>query len=105
MPDNEIRDQLAAYLDRFIENEAWADTGAEAAAHIRDVLGWRPPARVVETAEEFDALEPGVVVLSARGTIACRHYSGVGVLFGNGEPFPWDALALPAAILYEPEEA
>lgn len=49
------RDELAAYLDRVIDNEAWANTGAEAAKHIEEQLGWSKP-RTVTSAAELKAL-------------------------------------------------
>ncbi|QIP39691.1 hypothetical protein G9444_2505 [Rhodococcus erythropolis] len=55
------RDELAAYLDRVIDNEAWANTGAEAAKHIEEQLGWSKP-RTVNNAAELDALPVGSVV-------------------------------------------
>lgn len=57
----------------------------------------------VATEEARDALPAGVVVRSAQGSVACRHHSGVGVVFGDERPFPWDSLALPLTVLYTPE--
>ncbi|WP_280381031.1 hypothetical protein [Nocardia wallacei] len=65
--------------------------------------GWQPPHRRIETAEELDALPPGTVVRSAVGTVACRHHSGLGVLFGNGEPFDWAQLRLPVIVIPVPD--
>lgn len=56
--------------------------------------------RIIATAEARDALPVGTVVLAADGTIACRHYSGVGVCFGDERAFAWDVLALPLTVLY-----
>lgn len=66
------RDTLTAYLDSLIEGEAWADTGAEAAEHITSVLGWRPPAQVISTVAELDALPDRTVVLDAYGDVFQR---------------------------------
>jgi hypothetical protein len=63
--------------------------------------GWREPARTVSTIEELGALPAGVIVHSADGTIACRHHSGVGVVFGDERPFRWDVLSLPLTVLFE----
>ena len=41
---------------------------------------------------------------SSDGTIACRHYSGQGVAFGDERLFPWDRLALPLTVLYRPDQ-
>lgn len=56
------RDELAAYLDSFIEGEAWASSGAEAAKHIEEQLGWSKP-RTVNSAAELDALPNMTVVM------------------------------------------
>lgn len=58
----------------------------------------------VATEDDRDALPPGVIVRSATGTIACRHFSGVGVIFGDERPFPWKSLTLPLTVIYIPGE-
>jgi hypothetical protein len=55
---------------------------------------------VITTREERSALPPETIVRSAAGTIACRHYSGMGVLFGSGTPIIWHDLALPLTIIW-----
>lgn len=62
------RDELAAYLDRVIDNEAWANTGAEAAKHIEEVLGWSKP-RTVNSATELDALPHESVIRDSLGDV------------------------------------
>ncbi len=57
---------------------------------------------VITTAEERDALPAEVIVLDAQGTIACRHYSGLGVVFGDDRPFTWTSLALPLTVIWRP---
>jgi hypothetical protein len=39
------QEELAQYIDWVLEHDsrAWAESGTEAAAHIVNVLGWRPP--------------------------------------------------------------
>lgn len=59
----------------------------------------------VSTGEARDALPAGVIVRSAQGSVACRHHSGMGVVFGDERPFPWDSLALPLTVLYTPEDS
>ena len=57
---------------------------------------------VVETVEELEGLEVGVVVRSAAGTIACRADESNGVVFGDERPFPWTSLMLPARVIWRP---
>lgn len=59
----------------------------------------------VTTEAERDELPAGVIVLSADGTIACRHHSGVGVVFGDERPFPWEVLALPLTLIPIPADS
>ncbi|MFJ1461807.1 hypothetical protein [Nocardia sp. N2S4-5] len=75
------------------------------AQRIADDLGdlLPPSPRRIETAEELDAVPAGTVVRSAVGTVACRHHSGQGVLFGNGEPFDWALLQLPVIVIPVPD--
>ena len=62
------RDELAAYLDRVIDNEAWANTGDEAAKHIEEQLGWSKP-RTVNSAAELDALPHESVIRDSLGDV------------------------------------
>lgn len=65
------RDELAAYLDRVIDNEAWANTGDEAAKHIEEQLGWSKPHTV--KFGDLGSLPIGVVVRNNEGgTVAVR---------------------------------
>lgn len=89
------------------EGEAWwgdhtGDHLARVAAEaVRGLLSVKAPPEpvVVETVEARDALPAGTVVRSAAGTIACRHKSGVGVVFGDERPFDWSLLAAPLTVL------
>lgn len=94
------RDTLADLIYRVgcYDNE----DAAAAAAALLLAAGVRPPARVIETAEELAAVTPMTIVHAADGTIAARHPSGVGVVFGDERPFPWSVLRAPATVLYEP---
>lgn len=56
----------------------------------------------ITTPQQRDQLPGGVIVRSADGTLACRHPSGVGVLFGDDRPFDWDRLTLPITVLITP---
>ncbi len=57
----------------------------------------------ITSPQQRDQLPAGVIVQSADGTIACRHTRGVGVVFGDERPFPWDRLSLPITILMNPD--
>lgn len=61
--------------------------------------------RSIETAAELNALPPESIIKTKGGTVACRHYSGVGVVFGDDRPFTWSAMEteLPATVLWSPE--
>lgn len=60
--------------------------------------------RVVETAEELEALPHRVIVESSAGSIAARFDDEHGVIFGDDRPFPWMRLALPVTVLRMPKE-
>lgn len=53
----------------------------------------------ITTPEGRDAVPAGGMVRSADGTIACRHPSGVGVVFGDERPFDWSVLRLPLTVI------
>ena len=42
-------------------------------AVLLSAAGWRPPARVVTTVEELDALADGAVVLDVAGFVMLKH--------------------------------
>jgi hypothetical protein len=69
---------------------------------LKRIPGWRPPARVIECPAELEALPTGTIVQSNAGTIACRFNRVRGVVFGSNHPFDWDALQLPATVLWTP---
>lgn len=54
---------------------------------------------MITTPHQRDQLPPGVIVRSVDGTVACRHTSGVGTVFGDDRPFPWERLTLPLMII------
>lgn len=104
------RDELATYLDRVIDNEAWANTGAEAAKHIEEVLGWLKP-RTVNSAAELDALPMFTVIRSEQGSVWERQYGALGkplwieATQTRGFPHSSDEIALPATVLFTPGDA
>ncbi len=104
---NDPRDELVLYLDRLLDGVAWADTGAEAAKHVAEVLGWRPPARVIENQAQLSGWPIGTVIRDAQDGVARRTRMGdgpawiaLGVAAGSYRP-----VALPAVVLWTPEEA
>jgi hypothetical protein len=64
---------------------------------VLDAAGLLP--QVITTDAERQALPPGTIVRDADGTIACRHTTGVGIVFGDERTFPWDALPLPLTVI------
>lgn len=103
MPDNEIRTQLAAYLTNLIEGYAWADTGDEAAEHVVTVLGWRPPARIIDSAADLDSLPDGSIIRMRYGTAAQKVDEAWEIPNEVGRCLS-EAIDLPATVLFEPEE-
>lgn len=139
MPDNEIRDQLADLLAAHLydrgqrvaewpedERELHRDHGAwtcfadrhekvqtlryRKAADELLAAGWRPPARVIETAEECAALPVGTIVLDKFGAGCTRVHrdpligwvratSALRSRMGHQQHAPW----LPATVLHMPE--
>ena len=113
MSDTTARDQLADIISRVatFEEGSWALPEDVADAII--AAGWRPPARVVTTVEELDALAMGTVIMEGdHGTpddtgwgfktmpgVFHRFPDGWHVVAGIGE----HASDLPATVLWEPE--
>ncbi|AHH20796.1 hypothetical protein NONO_c60200 [Nocardia nova SH22a] len=116
MSDNDSRDQLAKYCMDFADNVAWASTGEEAAKHIETVLGWQPPPRRIETAEELDALQPKADIGVVPALIRCDDNfvferatdlltaAGRTVWYRPGSSLQRysDELAYPVTVLIEP---
>lgn len=109
MTDQAARAELAEYCTNLIEGIAFADTGEEAAEHIATTLGWRPPARVIETPDELDAMPIGAAVLDAFAAVCtCVHTDPItgwvratsAVGGGQHRHRPY----LPATVLWEPEQ-
>ena len=100
------RDELAAYLDRVIDNEAWANTGAEAAKHIEEVLGWSKP-RTVNSATELDALPHESVIRDSLGDVYEKWWPPDESMTEWMTPgMSWTPTpTLPATVLFTPGEA
>ena len=98
MSDTTPRDQLAQIINEHMEAD-YAMADAIIAA------GWRPPARTVTTVEELDALPKESVVRNAERTELCeKWHDNKWWEMGNEYSFNSDGVALPATVLYEPEE-
>jgi hypothetical protein len=110
-----IGESLAQRLNVCLDAALYADalgTDDEATVYralgclvIELTAGWRPPPRVIETPEQLAALPGGVIVRDDQGTIACRHFLGPGVVFGDDRTFDWNILVLPATVLREADDA
>lgn len=92
------RDEIAKLIGGYTRSRDHARIAAE---EILDA-GYRRP-RNITTSIELESLPAGTVVRSEAGTIAARFDLEHGVVFGDDRPFPWNALALPAIVLYTPE--
>jgi len=112
MSDTTARDQLAgellgvlAVVSNFPQHAQVRLLGqdmrplAEKCSDAILAAGWRPPARVVTTVDELDALPELAVIRDREGIVAefafGMWFSSDGRVFG---------LRLPATVLWEPEE-
>lgn len=116
MSDTETRNQLAQIIsdaeNRTDEEGSWALPEDVADAIIR--AGWRPPARTITTLEELDALVDGAYVKDANcwTWIICQSLDPDNAqdptahpwAYGLGVSGPTSLVALPATVLWEPEE-
>ena len=77
------------------------------AHEAHQAAAWRE-ACTLRTAEQLEALPPETVIKTEGGSIACRHYTGVGVVFGDDRPFPWTSslvTELPGVVMWHPNWA
>ena len=107
MSDTTPREQIAQIIERAMRNmwDDMLDDTAECATEVAAAIiaaGWRPPARVVSTVEEFDALVDGAVIRDS-GECVAERWLGMWYVTGGGR-YGGIELALPATVLYEPEE-
>lgn len=89
MSDNTIHDQLAAVIHMAIcddSPEECREFGGrcQRAAGDLDDKGWRPPARVIETAEALADEPTGTVLRSRHGDIASVDHGPHGDWLGTG---------------------
>lgn len=127
MSDNETRDRCLELLARAeharfgSDDDSYTPTPWESTGPVEreswrriatpwvDALlaeGWRPPARVIEHQAQLSGWPIGTVIRDAQDGVARRTRMGdgpawivVGGWAGSGRP-----VALPAVVLYEPEE-
>lgn len=89
------RDDLAATVSEFF---APTDT-TENVADAIIASGWRPPARVVTTVGELDALKSGTAVQDTRGFVWVRGGSYWGTVF-SAPNHTAVSIPLPATVLW-----
>lgn len=117
MSDTEARERLAQIIeDHYYDGRSgWISyenrqKAIERMANKILAAGWRPPARVVTTVKELDALPDRSVVVAANHTILQCVGSGQpdwdGNVWCDEESHWWGSgdVTLPATVLYEPEE-
>lgn len=99
------RDTLAALIrSEYVTRPEGARPAPRVLAGAILAAGWRPPAQVIETAEDLAAVERGTIVHNSDGTIACRFDEQYGVVFGDDRPFPWSILTPPVFVVWSPTE-
>ncbi len=107
MSDTTPRDQLAELLA-----DDWnPDRDPILTAMFRDYAqtildaGWRPPARVVTTVEELDALPVGSIVRDVeRAAIDEKWDDNTWAEVAYEYTFSSSSIHTPATVIYEPEE-
>lgn len=110
MSDLTPREQLAQIIDRGMFPETPDDVRSTEDAIADAVIsaGWRPPARVVTTVGELDALPRGTVIRDALSVQEClgEWLSPHAPLWAGtaGDMHTSGNLHLPATVLWEPEE-
>lgn len=87
--DDELEEALGDLIVASIEKSGGLDIDRLAERIL--AAGWRPPARIIDTDEELDALPGESLLRFADGCI-----TGPGAVYFGGPP------ALPAILLWEP---
>ncbi len=102
MSDIDDQDDVEATLGDLIVASIEKSGGLDFNRLAERILaaGWRPPARVIETYEELNALLNGAVVRDDYGTVFER-CPGQGMWFMTGDEMP-QGVALPVTLLWEP---
>lgn len=110
MSDPTPRDQLAQIIYDTLNGQYGDFCMPDDAADAILAAGWRPPARVVTTVEELDALPDRSVIVAADYTILQCVGSGQpdwdGNVWCDEESRWWGSgdVTIPATVLYEPKE-
>ena len=103
MSDTTPRDQLAQIIEGISSDEWRGDWISAADAII--AAGWRPPARVVTTEEEAEALHDGTLIVDRQGDSG-QVWQGA-VNYSETAVLPMDSALKrygPFKVYYEPEE-
>ena len=85
---------------RLDETIGITDEQRRQVANLLAAAGWRPPARVVTTVAELDALTDGAVVLDTVGFVMMKQ-SRSRVVPGEECPYDPSATDLPATVVVE----
>ena len=85
---------------RLDETIGISDAQRRQVADLLAVAGWRPPARVVTTVAELDALTDGAVVIDAAGFVMMKP-SRSWLVPGEEYPYHPSATDLPATVVLE----
>ena len=113
MSYTEARDRLAQIINEYMgadvpETVADKHEPVDADYATADAIlaaGWRPPARVVTTVEELDALPVGSIVRDVeRAALDEKWDDDTWAEAGYEYTFSSRSIHLPAAVIYDPEE-
>ena len=105
MSDTTVRDRLAQIIYDVLDPQYGDFNMPDDAATAILAAGWRPPARVVTTVEELDALPVGSVVRDVERTALCEKWDGnMWADVAYEYTLSSSSIHLPTTVLYEPEE-
>ena len=107
MSDTTPREQIAQIIERAMRNmwDDMLDDTAECATEVAAAIiaaGWRPPARVVATREELEALPEESIILDAG--VPAYLLDGLWSYPADQSDYEAGEIKLPVTVLYEPEE-
>ena len=106
MSDTTPRDQLAQIIYDTLNGQYGDFTMPDDAADEIIRAGWRPPARIVTTVEELDALPVGSIVRDdERAALDEKWDDDMWAEVGYESTFYSSSIHTPATVLYEPEGA
>ena len=109
--DDELEEALGDLIAITIEKSGGLDIDRLAERILAS--GWRPPARIIETAEELDALPNEAVIRDANGEMSMHinvpnKFNPAGrriKWWGDCQGYGWNIPVLPATVVYTPEES